>query len=56
MKKRLRYIFGVLSAIVLVCSFPIRNMFGAFPCDVMRIVGFILLLMYLVVMKAEKKK
>lgn len=42
-----RIIVGVIGAILLIGSFPVRHYYGQQFCDVVRIIGFVLLFIYL---------
>lgn len=48
LSKIARIIVGVIGAILLIGSFPVRHYYGQQSCDVVRIIGFILLIIYLV--------
>lgn len=48
-KKVIRIVLAILSAVLLLGSFPIRNIYGTMICDIMRIIGFILLAAYSII-------
>ncbi len=48
MKKQLRWILPLCIAGLLLGSFPAREFLGTLACDLMRIGGFLLLLVYIV--------
>ena len=46
MNDRFYSLIGLLAALLLLGSFPVKSAFGSMPCDIMRIGGFILLYVY----------
>ncbi len=52
--KKCGWILALCIAVLLLGSFPVRTLAGALACDLMRIVGFVLLLIFLV-LRAKKK-
>lgn len=51
-----RIIVGVIGAILLIGSFPVRHYYGQPSCDVVRIIGFVLLIIYLIMKLWANKK
>lgn len=47
---------GILAAVLLLGSFPIRNYCGAMISDIMRLAGFILLIIFIVLRINDLKK
>ena len=41
--KLVQLLLEILTAALLIGSFPVRSAFGPLPCDLMRIAGFVLL-------------
>lgn len=52
-------VIGAAAAVFLVGSFPVKYYYGQYYCDLMRVIGFILLFIYLgmlLLMKEREKK
>ena len=47
MSKKLIWTVGIIGAAALLLSFPVRTLFGTLVCDVMRIAGWVLVLVFL---------
>ena len=47
MSKKLIWAVRITGAAVLLLSFPVRSLFGTLACDVMRIAGWVLVLVFL---------
>ena len=46
MNDRFYSLIGLLAALLLLGSFPVKSAFGSMPCDIIRVAGFILLYVY----------
>ena len=47
MSKKLIWAVRITGAAALLLSFPVRSLFGTLACDVMRIAGWVLVLVFL---------
>lgn len=44
--KKIAFVMALLILMLLLGSFPARNLYGSIVCDVMRLLGFLLLIVY----------
>jgi len=56
MKKSILLIIGVISALLLLLSFPVREAAGTQVCDIMRIAGFALIIIYFILRIVWRKR
>lgn len=54
-RKILGIVLGIAAAVFLIGSFPVKHCYGQMPCDIVRMIGFVLLLSYCGVTAFGKK-
>lgn len=56
--KFVRIAVGILAALFLIGSFPVKHYYGQQGCDIMRVIGFVLMFLYtgMIVFASRDKK
>ena len=56
--KFVRIVVGILAALFLIGSFPVKHYYGQQICDIMRVIGFVLMFLYtgMIVFASKEKK
>lgn len=47
-RKRALWGTGIIAAILLIGSFPLRELYGEMSCDISRLIGFVFLILFTV--------